>query len=302
MLKIYSFIDRTKRWLGFQIKVRPLISICEDIALGQIRHVASKAGGLGDELMALGVAQAAKRIYPSWKCVFHTRHFTLLKDAPGLDGIVEFEPHVQPNRIELTYRSKSNHSLNQQMAVQLGIDPPDYRIELPRFMEWPSNSTVRDRRVKLAIQTDSSGWTPNKDWPQSHWLEFIESLPSNWVITELGRETLFVEPPKHPGFQSYSGKTSLVEYARMIQKADLFIGPPSGGMHVAHAYKRPSVIIVGGYESNHYPYPLARQLGTNLPCAPCWLRSPCPYDRQCLKVITPAQVLQEAIALLPQNS
>jgi len=295
MGKIQSVIDRAKRRLGYAVELRPQIAITEDIVKKRVRHIASKAGGLGDELMALGVTQAAKRIYPEWNCVFHSRHFTLLNNASGLTDIVKYDLQGNADRIELTYRSKSNYSLNRQMAIQLGIDPPDYRIELPRFPECQVGHTYRSERVTLVIQTDSSGWTPNKEWPRQHWQLLIESVPSDWEVWEVGQTSLFTQSVNHPRFHSYSGQTSLAEYAALVQKADCFVGPPSGGMHLAHAFNVPSVIIVGGYEAAHYPYPLARQLGSDLPCAPCWLRTPCPYDRRCLREITPEQVLAELL-------
>lgn len=298
MRSIHSYIDRTKRWLGFPVNVRPLISISEDIAKGKVRHIASKAGGLGDELMALGVTQAAKRIHPAWHCVFHSRYYSLLKESPEVNAVVPFETDSSHDRIEFIYEHKSQNSLNQQMAIQLGITPTDYRIELPNTPAptWITSKT--SGQLNLIIQTDSSGWTSNKDWPVSHWIEFVESLPSDWQIFEVGRTSLFEKALSHPGFQSLSGKTTLLEYAALIKRAECFVGPPSGGMHVAHAYRVPSVIIVGGYEAAHYPYPLAHQIGSDVACAPCWLREPCPYDRTCLRGISAKEVYSAVMAIL----
>ena len=250
--------------------------------------------------MALGVTQAAKRMYPAWDCVFHSRHFTLLENAPGLHRVVEFAPASDDERFEFTYAHKTPYSLNRQMAMQIGLDLPDYAIELPRIPE--AHWLVRELcgQVTLVIQTDSSGWTSNKDWPNNYWQALVESLPSEWAVLEVGRESVFQEQPKHAGFHSFSGKTSLLEYVALIQNADAFVGSPSGGMHVAHAYRRPSVIVIGGYEAAHYPYPLSRQLGTEVSCAPCWLREPCPYQKKCLLQITPKQV-HEALMLQMNN-
>jgi hypothetical protein len=37
--------------------------------------------------------------------------------------------------------------------------------------------------------------------------------------------------------------------------------------------------LESGYEQNI-------NLFTKLPCSPCWLREPCPYDKECMKQIT----------------
>jgi hypothetical protein len=41
-----------------------------------------------------------------------------------------------------------------------------------------------------------------------------------------------------------------------------------------------------GYEQNI-------NLFTKLPCSPCWLREPCPYDKKCMKQITVDEVFGE---------
>ena len=64
-------------------------------------------------------------------------------------------------------------------------------------------------------------------------------------------------------------------------------------MHIAAAVHTPSVVIVGGYEhptNAHYAGNV--EFYTAVPCAPCWLRAPCPFDLKCLRAITSAQVEQ----------
>jgi len=291
-------------WHSFRGKKQPprpcsSLNPAADIIQGRVRHIASKAGGLGDELMTLGAVQAAVRAFPGWQCILHSRHHEFLAGSPGPQRIVPFERHGLSEIFELTYVAKDVLSLNEQMGRQLGVSGTDYPIELVK-------PTIADRHesaklpntVQVVVQCDSSGWTPNKQWPEAHWRTLIESLPREWRILEVGARTIFPGLPSHPGFLSMAGRTSLPEFAALIHAADVFIGPPSGGMHLAHAYRKPAVIIVGGFESPHYPYPAAVQLGSTVSCAPCWLRTPCPYDRRCLREITPAQVLAAVAAQL----
>ncbi len=258
--------------------------------------VVSAAGGLGDELMALGVVQAAASVAKSCRITYHVRHAAIMPEGHEAFRIVRYAPdHIPKHAIHLTYRAKCRLSLVEQMGRQLGLRLRNWPIVLPQRprsdlpTDFPASGQV------VVIQPSASKWTPNKEWPRDSWRHLIELLPEDIEIIEIGTESAFSRPPRHPRFRSFAGRTSVQQFAACIQEADLFVGPPSGGMHFAHAYRVPSVIIVGGYEAPHYPYSLAVQLGSSLRCAPCWLRTPCPYDRRCLREITVEQVRQAVL-------
>jgi ADP-heptose:LPS heptosyltransferase len=63
-------------------------------------------------------------------------------------------------------------------------------------------------------------------------------------------------------------------------------------MHAATALGIPAVVIYGGFiapwESG---YEQNINLFTKLPCSPCWLRGPCPYDKECMKQISVDDVM-----------
>jgi ADP-heptose:LPS heptosyltransferase len=260
-------------------------------------HIWSVASGVGDELMALGAAQALEKAQ-SRRVVFHARHLELLQPDVGGPIPVPFDREKLPPRgIALSYLSKHRLSVIAQMALQLGLRPQDFPICLPsRSVEDLPQDFPREGQ-RIVLQTSASGWTPNKQWPEEHWRSLIEALPQDVEVIEVGSESVLSTLPRHSHYRSLVGRTSLLQFAACIQEADVFIGPVSGGMHLAHAYEVPSVIIIGGYEETH-PYPLSRQFYTPVPCAPCWLRTPCPYDRACLRQISPAEVARSVISIL----
>lgn len=250
----------------------------------------SVAGGLGDELMALSVVQAAASKAPSCKLTFHARHMSIMSASTGGLRIVPYEQSAIPEgSIGLIYLQRHRLSIIEQMALQMGLRLSEHTISLPHRPPEDLPPSFPKDVPTVVIQTVASAWTPNKQWPKEHWKQMIEQLDPAVAVVEVGTESVFDQPPAHPRFQSLVGRTTMVQFVACIQEATVFAGPPSGGMHVAHAHKVPSVVIIGGYEGT-YPYPLARQFYSAVPCAPCWLRTDCPYDKKCLRQITPDMV------------
>lgn len=262
--------------------------------------VYSMGGGLGDELMALCALQAIHQQKQSQNFIFYSRYFSVLSGAPHVFDIRPLNDGCQLTTAKaIVYRHFQDIPILKQMVVDLGSpSASDFTLQLaPRCYPTPSAWPTEADKVIL-IQTTASAWTPNKQWPEAYWQSMISSLPSASTIIEVGASTVFRTPPSHPGWLSLVGKTSLEEYFACFQKASVFVGPVSSGMHLAHAFKLPSVIIVGGYEAANFPYPLAVQMGSNPQCAPCWLRTPCPFDHQCLRKIEVKQVTAEIVRQL----
>ena len=70
-------------------------------------------------------------------------------------------------------------------------------------------------------------------------------------------------------------------------------------MHAAAAVGTRAVVIYGGFEAPwESGYEQNTNLFTKLPCSPCWLREPCPYDKECMKKITVDEVLDRVQKIL----
>lgn len=91
-----------------------------------------------------------------------------------------------------------------------------------------------------------------------------------------------------------AGRTNLAQAIGVIARCRLFVTNDSGLMHVASSLGVPLVAIFGSTD------PLrtgprgrnSRVLYKSIPCAPC-LRTECPEDRQCLRLITVEEVFEE---------
>ena len=101
--------------------------------------------------------------------------------------------------------------------------------------------------------------------------------------------------PKLEGAMDLRGKTTIRQSAAILANALVYIGLEGFLMHLARAVDCRSVIIYGGrLKPSQIGYVANKNLYTQVRCAPCWLRNPCDFDRKCMDMITPPQVIAAA--------
>jgi ADP-heptose:LPS heptosyltransferase len=97
-----------------------------------------------------------------------------------------------------------------------------------------------------------------------------------------------------------AGELDFPDFCALLRDADLTITNNTGPMHVAAALKRPVVALFaltnppeqwGPWRTPH------RQLYHDVPCRICYSRV-CPYTHDCLRLVTPAMVVDAAGELL----
>jgi len=92
-----------------------------------------------------------------------------------------------------------------------------------------------------------------------------------------------------------AGKTSIAKLVSHIAGLDLFITGDSGPMHIAAAYKVPTVAIFGPTkhkETCQWKNPKSLIVRKELECSPCMKRT-CPIKtHECMKEITSKDVLK----------
>jgi heptosyltransferase-2 len=97
-------------------------------------------------------------------------------------------------------------------------------------------------------------------------------------------------------YKNIAGKTSIPELCKKIAGLDLFITGDSGPMHVAAAYKVPTVAIFGptkDKETSQWHNPKGLIVKKEMECAPCMKRT-CPLKHhECMKFIEVEEVLTE---------
>ncbi|WP_292660782.1 lipopolysaccharide heptosyltransferase II [Nitratifractor sp.] len=101
--------------------------------------------------------------------------------------------------------------------------------------------------------------------------------------------------------QNLAGKTTVPELCSALGGLDLFLTGDSGPMHIAAAYRVPTVAVFGPTrwrETSQWKNPHSRIVRHDLSCAPCMKRS-CPLrHHDCMKGIEASEVLAAAHSLL----
>jgi lipopolysaccharide heptosyltransferase II len=96
------------------------------------------------------------------------------------------------------------------------------------------------------------------------------------------------------------GKIPLEETAAIVALCDLYVGSDTGVLHIAYGVGTPTVHLFGpGVLEKWAPKGSRYQaISKKLPCSPCIRYNyvpPCPYDTECMKMITVDEVV-EAVA------
>jgi len=100
-----------------------------------------------------------------------------------------------------------------------------------------------------------------------------------------------------------AGTLPFAAFCALVKAADLTITNNTGPMHVAAAVKTPVVALFaltnppeqwGPWQVPH------RQLYQEVPCRLCYARA-CPYTHDCLRLVTPEQVVAAAAELLAES-
>ncbi len=258
----------------------------------------ARDAGIGDVIMCTPALRALKAANPAGRIRFYTNFPDIVRGLPYIDDVLPYDTRP-PGTIFLEYtdvvpsRVHIARLLGDRVGVAVPDTAPDCIVDHDLVGAYKSAWAGQPRPWVIALRR-ASRFTPNKDWPDDSWNDLIERVCARGTIIETGfyhHADGFVPPRNHVDLR---GKTSITQLVAAIAAADVYVGPVSGPMHIAAAVKTPSVAIIGGYEHpDNAHYAGNREFYTPVPCAPCWLREPCPYDLKCLRAIRPDLVARE---------
>jgi heptosyltransferase-2 len=140
-----------------------------------------------------------------------------------------------------------------------------------------------------------------KRWKAEKFAEVVNRLPADFEVYIFGSNSEVEIANKVASaisgrvVRNLAGKTTIEELVRYIAGMNLFITNDSGPMHIAAAYKVPTVSIFGPTnwrKTSQWKNPNSITIHADLQCAPCMKRV-CPLKTdECMKMITADEVLK----------
>jgi lipopolysaccharide heptosyltransferase II len=219
------------------------------------------------------------------------------------------------------HKHEVDYCLELAQAAGATIQPED---RIPHLHVDPKASQEIELLLRQeGIQADapliachvSSNNGQSKRWPIPYWARLMDRLigedgaavvltgaPADLPIIEDVTQRMRERPI------NLAGKTSLPQLAALLQRADLLITGDSGPMHIAGAVGTPLIALHGPTDPAHSGpiSPTATVLRSDIWCSPCYNATGSAdcrfYTTQCMKNITPKQVLDVVHQKLKRNS
>jgi len=172
------------------------------------------------------------------------------------------------------------------------------------------NSSVKIQHLKLTLGINpGASYGSAKRWYPQEFAKVAIQLSKQYDIVIFGGpgekdivadiEELLVEKGI-TNYQNLAGKTSIPELIDRISSLDLFITGDSGPMHVAAAFRVPTVAIFGptkDEETSQWMNEKSIIVKRNLDCQPCMKRT-CPLQHHdCMNLIKAVDVLNATKSL-----
>lgn len=231
----------------------------------------------------------------------------------------KYKAWVYDNLVPRSYASGPVHSvinhlnliriLKPETGMEFSLRVPPSRPEEREKIEafWKQAGLFSRKILVLHI----SAGNRFRDWGKENLVSFLEGLASwseVWPLLigskeDKAREKEILKSLGRP-VPSLVGQTSLGELIATLEKADLFVGPDSGPMHLAAALNRPIVALFGPTLSAHFAPWKAKAIILERPlaCRPCRQRSCHEGNFACLQTIKPEEVIEACQKLLSFES
>lgn len=151
---------------------------------------------------------------------------------------------------------------------------------------------------------------PSKRWPAERYAQVADTLVEEIgarcaLITGPGEEDTrdaVLQAAKHALLECRDGQLSIARLKATISQLDLLICNDSGPRHIAIAFKKPVICIMGPTSPRYTdgPWEIGRVLRVDVDCGPCQ-KPTCATDHRCMTRITPEMVVQAAREFLPSE-
>jgi heptosyltransferase-1 len=261
------------------------------------------------------------RTFRTFRKELKQHNFDLALDLQGLlkSGLLTRLSSAK-KRIGLGSREGSQHLMHQVVSRQLGntsMIGSEYRylaeqleLDVSQWRMQVAYDEQARQQAEQLLKEHCEGTPfivicpfttrPQKHWFNDYWVELVGKLSAQYQcpVLMLGGPA-DCEAAKAIADKSVvidlTGKTSLTTAAAIIERCQLLVGVDTGLTHMGHAAQVPTVALFGstrpyletGLSSSHVIY-------HPMDCSPCKRNPTCGGRFDCLRSITPGEVMQVA--------
>jgi heptosyltransferase II len=201
--------------------------------------------------------------------------------------------------------NKNDYSIGHQVERYNSFINKSLNIySIPNELKLYTNNNVKNSNNKLLGINPGAKYGSAKRWYPDQFAQVAIELSSTYDIIILGGvedSDIALDIEKYlieknvSNYKNLSAKTTISELINQISNLDLFITGDSGPMHVAAAFKIPTISIFGptnSKETSQWSNEKSFIIKKNLACQPCMERS-CPLiHHNCMKLIKASEVLK----------
>ena len=202
---------------------------------------------------------------------------------------------------------RTKHEVEKLLSFVAPENKKRYEIELyPGKKEkmkgdnlWKEN-LLEDKKV--VVLAPGSKWF-TKQWPVEYFNKLAKSLKklSNVRLIVVGGKDEINLPIEKENIIDMRGKTSLLELADILSRADVVVTNDSSPIHIASAFKKPKIFALFGptiEKFGFFPWSLNSKVFQvdGLKCRPCGIHGgkSCPEKHfKCMRDILPEEVFNE---------
>jgi hypothetical protein len=262
--------------------------------------------GLGDDLLCTAVAREMKKRGIA-KIVMFSKYASLFEQNADIAAVYNFNFATALRRRPWGYGatiprySENDHENDRDVFWKEHIITSMCReanltgsVELRPYLYLTDAEKKAGQLFPSQVAIQSSGLAvgpgvmKNKNWFPERFQSVADAIGTPVKLVQLGQIT---DPPIQ-GALDLRGKTSLRESAAILAGSSVFIGLVGFLMHLARAVDTRSVIVYGGRETPTITgYDANENVVGVTPCSPCWLRNKCDFERECMRMILPDEVI-----------
>ena len=218
-------------------------------------------------------------------------------------------PHREQGRITPVYMSREYLDL----VALVGCEDDGAGLEL-----GVSEAAIGETASRLAGSGPLIGIAPGAAFgPSKRWMPEAFAETANLIAAACNARFLLLTGPGEEDIRDTIRRHAAVNFLTLppvddgiavlkaaLSQVDLLICNDSGPRHIAVAFKRPIVCIMGPTSPRYSegPYEIGQVLRQPLECSPCQ-KPVCPLEHhRCMHDITPEQAAQTALAYLAESA